>query len=79
MITARVIRIISAKQLIFSAGAADGVRRGMRFEVLTPPVPITDPTTESLGDYEPPGILLEPDQIYERFTVASQPYSDPGP
>jgi hypothetical protein len=76
MIRARVIRIISTKQLIFSAGSAAGVKRGMRFQVTSPPELIIDPETgETLGEYPSWKVIIEPDRVFEKFTIASQPYA----
>lgn len=75
MITARVIRIISTKQLIFNAGEQDGVRRGQRFRVHSQPESIIDPDSgELLGEYRVTKVTVEPDRVFPRFTIASQPY-----
>jgi hypothetical protein len=75
MITARVIRIISKKQLIINAGSQDGVKRGMKFTIYSPEEVISDPETgEELGVYRAKKVTVEPDIIQERFTLASQPY-----
>jgi hypothetical protein len=46
----------------------------MKFAVETAPVQITDPETkEVLGEYSESRVIVEPDRIFENFTVASQP------
>src|SRR5690348_8111467 len=80
MIKARVIRIISSKQLIFNAGSADGVQRGMKFRVQSSSEPIIDPQTgEKLGEYPTWKVTIEPDRVFERYTIASQPLGDDVP
>jgi hypothetical protein len=75
LISGRVIRIVSNKQLILNVGSEHGVLRGQRFQIFAPADPIVDPETgEHLGVYRLSKAFVEPDQIFDKFTIASQPY-----
>lgn len=81
MIKARVIRIISAKQLILNVGSDDGVSKPMKFAIFSPTIAIIDPDTgEQLGTYRDQKVAVEVDRVFERFTIASRPiqYDDEG-
>jgi len=75
MIEARVIRIISKKQLILNVGLEHGVEVRMKFSIYSPTVQIIDPeTNEEMGEYRSLKTKVEVDSVFERFCIASRPY-----
>jgi hypothetical protein len=74
LIKGRVIRIISRKRLVLNVGSEHGVEDWMQFEIYTPKEQIVDPETgEALGPYRRRKAVVEVDEIYEKFSVASRP------
>jgi hypothetical protein len=71
-ITGAVAKILTARELVINRGSKDGVRPGMRFQVLDPKgEDIRDPESgESLGSIERPKVSVEVTSVEERLAVA---------
>jgi len=71
-ITGNVARILTTRELVINKGSADGVGKGMIFEVLDPKAEnITDPVTgESLGSIDRPKIRVRVQDVAEHLAVA---------
>lgn len=71
-ITGAVAKILTARELVINRGSKDGVRAGMRFQVLDPKgEDIRDPETgESLGSIDRPKVSVEVTSVEERLAVA---------
>jgi hypothetical protein len=67
-----VAKILTARELVINRGSADGVERGMKFEVLDPKLEdITDPDTgESLGGIDRPKVVVEVTRVADRLAIA---------
>jgi len=70
MITGKIAKVVSARDLVINRGSKDGVKIGMRFRVLGPQLEIMDPDTgESLGPVEVEKVQVEAVQVHERVAV----------
>jgi hypothetical protein len=71
MIQTKVARIVSPTELIFAAGADDGVEEGMEFIVYSLSDPVTDPDTgEALGRIEIVKARLTAAHVQDQITIA---------
>jgi hypothetical protein len=51
----------------------------MKFRVQSPAEKIIDPVTgDELGSYPTWKVIIEPDQVFERFSIGSQPFGGDG-
>lgn len=68
-----VAKILTARELVINRGSAEGVRRGMRFEVLdTKAENIKDPDTgELLGSIDRPKVQVEVTKVAEHLAIAA--------
>ena len=72
-IRAKVAKILNSREVVITAGSEQGVRVGMRFDILDRKGEnITDPDTgKVLGSVERPKVRVEIVQVQERISVAS--------
>ncbi|MEA2563418.1 MAG: hypothetical protein QOH06_4922 [Acidobacteriota bacterium] len=71
-IRGKVARVLNSRELAINVGSQNGVRVGMKFDVMDPKGEnITDPDTgEILGSLARPKVRIEVTQVTERVSVA---------
>jgi hypothetical protein len=71
-IEGKVAKILTARELVINRGSAEGVKQGMKFEVLDPKVEdVTDPDTgASLGGIDRPKVRVEVTRLAEHLAIA---------
>ena len=72
-IEGRVAQVLNARQLVINRGEADGVRQGMKFEILSESLlQITDPETgQILDELNRVKVRVAATEVRERVTVCS--------
>ena len=70
-IEGKVAKILNSRELAINRGADDGVRQGMKFEVIDDSYKILDPDTKvSLGTFKRVKIRVRAVEVYQRFSIA---------
>ena len=70
-IEGKVAKILNTRELVINRGADDGVKDGMRFEVVDDFAPIFDPDTgETLGTIKRVKIRVKVSHVQPRFSIA---------
>ena len=71
-IRGKVARVLNDREVAINRGSTDGVKRGMKFDILSSDSPeIIDPDTkESLGRIENRKVRVRVASVYERMAVA---------
>jgi hypothetical protein len=66
-----VAAILTARELVINRGRADGVKRGMRFKVLSDkPIEVKDPETKAiLGSIDREKVRVEATTVQEHMTI----------
>ena len=74
-IRGKIARVLNTREIALNVGTAQGVTRGMRFDVMdTNEMDITDPDTgKVLGSLERPKIRVEIIHVQEELSVAQTP------
>ena len=73
MIQGRVAQILSERELVINRGSAQGVKSGMRFEVLaaTPTVIVDPDTRKEIGEVDRPKVRVEATIVQESLTICA--------
>jgi hypothetical protein len=70
-LTAKVAAILTERELIINIGSKDGVKKGMKFKILSnEPFEVKDPTTGvNLGIVDREKVRVSVSEINEKFTI----------
>ena len=70
-IEGKVAKILNRRELVINRGTDDGVKQGMKFEVIDDFYEILDPdTNDSLGTFKRVKIRVKADEVHPRFAIA---------